>query len=157
MAADPDTDAYDYDDQDQSELFDEDNVDEQGGSVSEFKTFEEIPDVLDVTQKIGDSRDLEAADAADFTEGLVDDEDLEEEDEFIDDDVYDEHDEADVEDRDEQDGVDELEPDEVELAYAPDLTDRRGAQASAAHFESRAELADDDVEELGYAADLEEE
>jgi hypothetical protein len=152
-------DAYDYDDQDQSEIFDEDNLTENddGGRANEFKTFEEMPDVFDVTSKTGDARDLDELDAADFSEDAIDDEDLEEEDEFVDDDVYDEHDEADVEDRDDRDGVDDLDPAEVELAYSPDMTDRRGAQASAAHFESRGELDDDDVDELGYGDELEEE
>ena len=40
---------------DQSEAFDEDNSDasETGGVTNEFKTFEEMPDVLDVTTADG--------------------------------------------------------------------------------------------------------
>ena len=41
-------------------------------------------------------------------------------------------------------------PDEVELVYAGLMENERGAQSSAAHWESK-RLSDDDVEELGYA------
>jgi hypothetical protein len=146
------SDTYDYDDQDQSEVFDEDNTEGQpaDGREVEFKTFEELPDVFDVTSRVGDARDIEELDAADFDEDAIDDEDLEEEDEVVDDDVYDETDEEDVMDLDEADGVTAQASDEVEIVYQADVTDRRGAQSSAAHFESRGELETDDLEDLGY-------
>lgn len=145
-------DTYDYDDQDQSEVFDEDNHEVEPAATrgTEFKTFEEMPDVYDATQAVGDARDAGELDEADFDEDAVDDEDLEEEDEVIDDDVYDETDEEDVVDLDDVDGVDEAEADEVELEYTPDVDGRRGAQASAAHFESRGELDTGTLEDLGY-------
>src|SRR4051812_5603323 len=52
----------DGDEQDQSEAFDEDNFDaaDPGFDVADMKTFEEIPDVLDVTARAGDDDDDEA-------------------------------------------------------------------------------------------------
>ena len=41
---------------------------------------------------------------------------------------------------------------EVELVYSGLMEDSQGAQASAAHWESR-RLSDDDIDELGYGAD----
>ena len=147
------SDTYEFDDQDQSEVFDEDNTEGQpaDGREVEFKTFEELPDVFDVTRADGDARDRDELDAADFDEDAIDDEDLEEEDEVIDDDVYDETDEEDVTDLDAAHGVSAGASDEVELVFQGDVDDRRGAQASAAHFESRGELDQDEVEDLGYA------
>ena len=46
-------------------------------------------------------------------------------------------------------------PDEVELVYAGLRRNQRGAQASAAHWESK-RLSDDDIEDLGYGPDTEE-
>lgn len=62
----------DWDGQDQSEIFDEDNqnLDEAGGPGAEMRTFEELPDVLDVTSAVGDADD----DAALIGEELDDDE-----------------------------------------------------------------------------------
>jgi hypothetical protein len=52
----------DYDPQDQSEVFDEDNysLDGAGDIDSEMRTFEELPDVYDVTTAAGDRDDDEA-------------------------------------------------------------------------------------------------
>ena len=49
----------DWDGQEQSETFDEDNLalDEQGGPPAEMKTFEEMPDVRDYTAADGDADD----------------------------------------------------------------------------------------------------
>jgi hypothetical protein len=146
------SDTYEPDEQDQSEVFDEDNLtaDDDGGRGMEFKTFEELPDVLDVTQKIGDARDDEAIDAADLDPASLDDEDLQEEDEVVDDDAYDETDEEDTVDEDAEDGVLASPPQDVELDYQADVQDSRGAQGSAAHFEARGQLSDQDLETLGY-------
>jgi len=63
----------DWDGQDQAEVFDEDNqsLDGAGDVDAEMRTFEELPDVLDVTSAVGDSDD----DAALIAEEL-DDEDI---------------------------------------------------------------------------------
>jgi hypothetical protein len=69
----------DADPQDGAEAFDEDTLDadEQRG---EMRTFEELPDLLDVTQADGDRDDDEAIalDADEFDEDAVDDNDTEE-------------------------------------------------------------------------------
>jgi hypothetical protein len=143
--------------QDQAELFDEDNV-EGVDAAQEGATFEEIPDVYDATRRVGDEdEDLGELDAADFEADAIDDEDLEEEDEVIDEDVYDETDEEDVADPDLFDKVAARGRDEVDLEYQPDVDGRRGARAGAGGYEARGELDEDDLDDLGYGPDEEEE
>ena len=138
------------DDQDQSEVFDEDNNDasETGGVTNEFKTFEEMPDVLDVTSADGD------ADEDDFNE-----DDLDLEDSLSADGIEPEADGlygADGARINEMDlGADEPGEGEVELVYSGLMEDARGAQASAAHWEART-LSDDDIADLGYGPEGEE-
>jgi hypothetical protein len=133
------------DDQDQSETFDEDNVDasESGGVTNEYKTFEEMPDVLDVTSAEGD------ADEEDF-----DEDDQEIEDQLSLDGVEPEGDArfgADAARVADQDlGADEPGEGEVELVYSGLMEEVQGAQSSAAHWEAK-RLSDDDIEDLGYA------
>lgn len=53
----------DRDDQDQSEVFDEDNQNLDGDgrvSTGEMRTFEELPNVIDLTSAEGDSDDDDA-------------------------------------------------------------------------------------------------
>ncbi|WP_269514024.1 hypothetical protein [Brevundimonas subvibrioides] len=132
------------DDQDQSETFDEDNVDasETGGVTNEFKTFEEMPDVLDVTSADGDA----------------DDEDFDEDDQDIDDELGADgiEPEADAQYGTDRARINELDlgadtagVGEVELVYSGLMEDVKGAQASAAHWEART-LSDDDIADLGY-------
>jgi hypothetical protein len=140
------SDTYETDDQDQSEVFDEDNTD---GDAAEFKTFEELPDLLDVTSAQGDAVDSEELDEADFDEDAIEDDEFEDDDEVVATDGYEETDEED-DDLDDADGVTARSSDEAPLIYVGDVDGRRGAQASAAHFESRGELNDSDLEDLGY-------
>ncbi len=111
------------DEQDQSETFDETHIDDEGdGDILP----DEADDVLDVTQREGDAGE-------------------------------DEEDEDDLADLATLDGDDSEEPleagsDEVELVYDGLMRNRRGAQASAAHWEAR-RLDDDDIEALGYGPD----
>ena len=141
----PEVDIDGYDEQDQSEVFDEDNLDpaDAGAPTNEFRTFEEIPDVLDVTHADGDEDDdLDlAADADEFSE---------EEDEVVRTDGYDDNDLDEPTDLDDLQGVDDQAGDEAPLAYVGDVENLKGPQGSAAHFEPRRELSDDDVEALGY-------
>jgi len=136
------TDAYDHEPQDTAEVFDEDrlNEDDTGAPSAEMRTFEELPDVFDVTQRIGDREDDRPLDEAEFSEELFDDDDLEEDPA------------AEVSAEEDPYGLEEVvsAPDEVSLDYLGDLEERRGAQSSAAHFESRGELSTEDLEELGY-------
>jgi len=139
------------DDQDQSEVFDEDNFDEgdAGAVTNEFKTFEELPDVLDVTAADGD------ADEEDLDDDVEGDEDLDEslsasgvEPEA--DGLYG-VDGAPLTEID-AGGGDLKTHDEVELVYAGLMDNVRGAQSSAAHWEAKT-LSDDDIADLGYGPD----
>ncbi|MEQ7156544.1 hypothetical protein [Brevundimonas aurifodinae] len=135
------------DEQDQSELFDEDNADasESGGVTNEYKTFEDMPDVLDVTSAEGD------ADEEAFDEDEQDlDNDLSLDGVEPEADPLFGADAARVSDQDL--GVDEPGQGEIELVYSGLMEDVKGAQASAAHWEAK-RLSDDDIEDLGYAPD----
>ena len=142
----PELDAY-SDDQEQSEVFDETHIDDEGdGDV----LLDEADPVLDVTQADGD------ADEDEFDE---------DEEEDLDEDLGASGIEAEA---DALLGVDgerltEIDgesggargPDEVELVYAGLMRNVRGAQASAAHWEAK-RLSDDDIAGLGYGPDGEE-
>ena len=69
----------DADPQDSGEAFDEDNLD-LAEERNEMRTFEELPDLLDVTQAQGDRDEDEALalDADEFDEDAMDDNDTEE-------------------------------------------------------------------------------
>ena len=132
------------DDQDQSEVFDEDNTDasETGGVTNEFRTFEELPRVLDVTSADGDADedgfdednpDLGWSLGADGVDPRAD--------------PLFSADGSRVNDLDP--GADAPGVGEIELVYSGLMENVRGAQASAAHWEART-LADDDIEDLGY-------
>jgi hypothetical protein len=139
------------DDQDHAETFDETNLDDD----AEFVTLEEMPDVYDATRALGDSRDLQALDAAELDADSLDDEDLED-DEDIDDELLDdledddEDDEIDDADADGDDGVDRLEPDEVTLVAVADVdSETNPDDEDESDYESE-DLSDDDLEDLGY-------
>jgi len=134
------------DDQEQSETFDETHIDDEGeGDL----LLDEAGGVLDVTQAEGD------ADEEPFDEDDID----------LDDTLALDGIEAEADALLGVDGarVSEIDgesnglrgPDEVELVYAGLMENERGAQASAAHWESR-RLSDDDIEDLGYGPDTEE-
>lgn len=135
----------DHDPQDTAEAFDEENLDDT--ETYKFRTFEENPDLLDLTQAEGDEDEEEE----DVEFLALDDEDLEEELERVRTDGYDESDLDDVTDRDARDGVDDEDAEDSPLVFVGDVDNLRGAQGSAAHFEPRAPLSDDDVEALGYS------
>jgi hypothetical protein len=67
------------DEQDQAEAFDEDNfnLDGSGDASGEFKTFEELPDVFDVTRALTSSNSGRAARHLE-SRGELSNEDLEE-------------------------------------------------------------------------------
>lgn len=139
----PDLDDY-SDDQEQSEVFDETHIDDEGdGDI----LLDEADPVLDVTQADGD------ADEEDFDEDVEDDLDEIQGAAGI---------EAEADallgvDGERLTGVDSDTasaggPDEVELVYAGLMENTRGAQASAAHWEAK-RLSDDDIADLGYGPD----
>ena len=132
------------DEQDQSEAFDETHLDDEGDG--EF-LLDEADDVLDVTQADGDA----------------DEEEFDEDDLDIDDELGSAGIEAEADallGADAASRVNQIDAesdglrgdDEVELVYSGLMENERGAQASAGHWESKT-LSDDDIAELGYAAD----
>ena len=141
------------DDQDQSEIFDEDNFDaaQTGGAGPEFKTFEDLPEVLDVTRADGDG------DEGDGDEDGFDEDDIDLDDTLGADGV---EPEADAQYGDDGERLNQIDAesdggrgrDEVELVYSGLMENAKGAQASAAHWEART-LSDDDIADLGYAPD----
>ena len=139
----PELDDY-RDDQEQSEVFDETHLDDEGDGDL---LLDEADPVLDVTQADGDADDVE------FNEDDLDE-------------VEDSLGASGVEaEADALLGVDgerltEIDAesggqrgaDEVELVYSGLMRNARGAQASAAHWEAK-RLSDDDIADLGYGPD----
>ena len=139
----PELDAY-WDDQEQSEVFDETHIDDEGdGDI----LLDEADPVLDVTQAEGDADEEEAEDgAADDIEDELGASGMEAEADAL----------LGVEGQKltEIDGesAGQRGPDEVELVYSGLMRNSRGAQASAAHWEAK-RLSDDDISDLGYGPD----
>jgi hypothetical protein len=131
------------DDQEQSETFDETHIDDEGeGDI----LLDESDQVLDLTQADGD------ADQDEF-----DEDDIDLDDQLALDGVEREADallgmDGETLSQSDADGNGAQSDDEVELVYSGLMENERGAQASAAHWESR-RLDDDDIEQLGYAPD----
>ncbi len=158
-------DVPEYDGQDVAEVFDEDNTNIQSrrlGGAEDAEQFEDIPDVYDVTAKVGDRDDDEAEIAEDMDDDEIvsaasddDDDDIQDDDlrtrhgeRFSTEDLADENDLG-PDDPDLTDSVGKLAPDEVKLSYAGDLMNAAGASSSAADMESEA-LSDDDLVDLNY-------
>ncbi|MBA4786809.1 MAG: hypothetical protein H2039_02095 [Brevundimonas sp.] len=131
------------DDQGQAEVFDETHLDDEGeGDL----LLDEADQILDVTQADGDA----------------DEEPFDEDDLDIDDQLALEGMEREADallgmdgekiNQSDADSNDLAAEDEIELVYSGLMENDRGAQASAAHWESR-RLDDDDLEQLGYAPD----
>ncbi len=139
----PELDDY-QDDQEQSEVFDETHLDDEGDG--DFLLDEADP-VLDVTQADGDS------DAEDFDEDDLDP---------VEESLGSSGIEAEADALLGVDGerLNEIDAesggqrgaDEVELVYSGLMENARGAQASAAHWEAK-NLSDDDIADLGYGPD----
>ena len=139
----PELDDY-SDDQEQSEVFDETHIDDEGdGDILP----DEADPVLDVTQADGDADEEEAEDEeiSDLDEELGASGIEAEADALLG---------VDGERLTEIDGESEgvRGSDEVELVYAGLMRNSRGAQASAAHWEAK-RLSDDDITDLGYGPD----
>lgn len=163
------SDADDFDPQDQAETFDESNVvggegdsalgfDSPVSPASEMRTFEELPDVEDVTQAIGDRDDDEAIamDADEFDEQAVTDADFEDDDELS-------YGAATGEREDDLDGLgpeDGFNEDRIDArsdieGLAEDVEDAdqvSGGEDDFTNFQSK-RLDDDDLKRLGYAED----
>lgn len=168
------SDLPEYDEQDQAEVFDEDVLGDEGvGPSADMRVFEELPDVYDVTHALGDAdvddtqtaRDadeLEEDDLESISDDLAYDEDAE--DDTLTDDLEDEPEDTNLygdeeeEDLDTADGINSLAADEAGLEYVENLDDTTSnAGRAARHLESRGELSNADLEELGYREEGEDE
>ncbi|MBB1178078.1 MAG: hypothetical protein ACT6R7_13480 [Brevundimonas aurantiaca] len=131
------------DDQGQAEVFDETHLDDEGeGDL----LLDEADQILDVTQADGDA-----------DEEPFDEDDLDIDDQLALDGIEREADallgmDGEKINQSDADSNDLAAEDEIELVYSGLMENDRGAQASAAHWESR-RLDDDDLEQLGYAPD----
>lgn len=151
--ADATPDPLDLDPQDDmAEVFDETHLNED----ADFATLEDLPDVYDATQALGDSRDDDALDAADYDPEDLDDEALEN-DEDIDDSLDDalesraEDDETeDEDDPDDEDGVDELQWDEAQVMAVADVDPMTDPDDEDADEYEAEDLSDTDLQDLGY-------
>jgi hypothetical protein len=159
----------DFDDQDQSEVFDESNVVGGEGDVSlggdspvtpgeDMRTFEELPDVEDYTRADGDADDDEAValDADEFDPDAVTDADFEEDDELDYHAATEEH-EDDLdglgpEDGFNEDGIDARSDIEGLGEDVEDADKVTGGEDDFTNFQSKG-LDDDDLKRLGYSED----
>jgi hypothetical protein len=144
----------DGDAQDGAEALDETNYDDNEEN-NEMRTFEELPDVLDVTRADGDRDDDEALalDADEFDEDAIGDADTEEDDEL-------DYRASDEEHEDDLDGLgaedsydeDELGADEVEGLdeQVMDADGVSGGEDDFTNFQSKG-LSDDDLQRMGYS------
>ncbi len=132
-----------YDDQAGAEAFDETNLDDDQ-DLGEMRTFEELPDLLDLTTAEGDRDDDEGV--AEFDEAAFDEDNPEEDDELHyrtmatdddeDDDAFDEN---------------QVEPDSIEgLDEVADAELVTGGEDDFTNFQSKG-LSDEDLERMGYA------
>ena len=165
----------DWDGQDQSEVFDEDNQnpDSAGGAGNEMRTFEELVDVVDVTSAVGDADD----EAALIAEELDDDEIIQLESDAELADFEDDELAARMPEELDDDGIDDLDPasaylseeagldirdeaselsmsrgkdDEVDLEFTGDLDSLSASDGDGAAAMEASDLTDDDLEDLGY-------
>ena len=145
----------DGDAQDGAEALDETNY-ELDEERNERRTFEELPDVLDVTRALGDRDDDEglALDADEFDADSLEDADLEEDDEL-------DYRAATAEREDDIDGLgpeDAFDEDALSASDIDGLDEVRdaglaeGGEDDVTDFQSR-NLSDDDLKAMGYAED----
>jgi hypothetical protein len=148
-------DAFDLDSQDSAEALDETVLDENEG-LGEMRTFEELPELFDVTRANGDRDEDEgrALDAADFDDDAIDDSDTDEDDE-LDYRAATHEREDDIDGLGAEDGFDE---DAMDLASSIEGLDEEVADASLvsggeddiSNFQAR-NLSDEDLQSMGYS------
>ena len=149
----PDT--YEADSQDSAEALDETMLDDNE-EFNEMRTFEELPDVLDVTRADGDRDDDEALalDADEFDEEAIGDDDTEEDNEL-------DYRAATQEREDDIDGLgdeDSFDEDALDAASSIEGLDEEvsdaglvsGGEDDVSNFQSK-NLSDEDLENMGYS------
>jgi hypothetical protein len=145
----------DFDDQDQSETFDEDMLlGDDDAPGDERRTFEELPSVEDLTQAVGDRDDDEALalDADEFDLEAVGDEDAEADDE-LNYRAVDEEREDDLDGLGPEDGFDEARISASEIDGQDEVRDAaeaEGGEDDFSNFSSKT-LGDDALREMGYS------
>lgn len=157
-------DADGYDPQDQSEAFDETNFTDGGdvgegrsyAEAAERRTFEDLPEVEDLTVADGDADDDEALalDADEFDPDAIDDGDLEEDDE-LDYRAATAEREDDIDGLGPEDGFDEdriARSDIDGLSEVRDAGEAEGGEDDFTDLQAR-NLDDEDLKELGYSED----
>ncbi|MGH6965839.1 MAG: hypothetical protein ACREE0_15265 [Phenylobacterium sp.] len=148
-------DAYEADSQDSAEAMDETMLDENE-ELGDMRTFEELPELLDVTRADGDRDDDEALamDADEFDENAIDDDDLEDDNEL-------DYRAATQEREDDIDGLgdeDSYNEDAMDLASSIEGLDEEvadadlvsGGEDDVSNFQSKL-LSDEDLERMGYS------
>lgn len=138
----------DFEDQDRAETLDETNYTEEAG---EFRTFEELPDVFDVTSRVGDDDDDEALalDADEFDEDSIDPDQLEDDDETLEFLSVDENDLTDEDQVFDEDVIDE--DDTIDgLDQVGDAEQVTGGADPFTRFQSKG-VNDEDLQRMGYA------
>jgi hypothetical protein len=154
----PDTDAFgDMDPQDVAETVDE-SMSGLGGEDTDFQTFEDLPDVLDVTQADGDRDDDEALalDADEFDPDAIDDDDLEEDNE-LDYRAATEEREDDIDGLGPEDGFNEDKLSARDIDGLDEVRDgdlAEGGEDDVTDFQA-SRVSDDDLKRMGYAEDRE--
>ncbi len=146
---------YEADSQDGAEALDETMLDEDGG-LGAMRTFEELPELLDLTRADGDRDDDEALalDADEFDEDAIAEDDTEEDDELN-------YRAATQEREDDIDGLgeeDSFNEDAMNVATSIEGLDEEVADASlvsggeddVSYFQSKG-LSDEDLQDMGYS------
>lgn len=136
-----------YDDQAGAEALDETNLDDDQDR-GEMRTFEELPDLLDLTTAEGDRDDDEgvALDASEFDEAAFDEDNPEEDNEL-------QYRAVAADDNEDGDAFDEdqIEPDSIDgLDEVADAELVTGGEDDFTNFQSKG-LSDEDLERMGYA------
>lgn len=131
-------------------------LDDDGAGLGEERTFEELPEVEDLTQLAGDRDEDEALalDADEFDPEAVGDEDTEEDNELDYRSATAER-EDDIDGLGPEDGFDEarIARSDIEgLDEIRDASEAEGGEDDVTDFQSRG-LADDDLKDMGYAED----
>lgn len=155
------SDNYDFDAQDQAEVFDEDNFDENdaGGPGADMKTLEELPEVFDVTRALGDAEDIEARDGDEFDDDEFDEDDLDAEDDTdyaLADSLEDQPEDADTAYVDDRFAVQGASAEEADLEFTADVDEVTDLEEDEAdEYESEGELTEASVADLGYPGEEE--
>lgn len=144
----------DFDDQDSAEALDETMLDDDRELGGEARTFEELPDLLDLTQADGDRDEDEAIalDADEFDPEAIDDADTQEDDE-LDYRAATAEREDDLDGQGPEDGFDEdrLSAGDVEgLDQVADADLAEGGEDDVTDYQST-RVSDADLDSLGYS------